>query len=162
MIQSKLAALVRLTRRSAARRPPRTKHAKTIWTSRNLLKRSWQNLALIALPAAVLVGIETYHATTILPDLARSRAAVTHTLQVIDAVRMLDAAIQNTQRGEQGFIITGNVEYLEPYTKGIEEVPARFAKIKKLAENNPEQQRRLARRHWSHSALAAYRLDGWC
>ncbi len=107
MIQSKLAALVRLTRRSALRQWPRMKDAKTIRTSRNLPKRSWQNLALIAVPAAVLVGIETYHATTILPDLARSRAAVAHTLQVIDAARMLDEAIQDAQRGEQGFIITG-------------------------------------------------------
>jgi CHASE3 domain sensor protein len=142
MIQSKLAAL-RLMRRSVSRQPPRTKHAKIIWTSRNLPKRSWQNLALIAVPAAVLVGVETYHATAILPDLARSRAVVAHTLQVIDAARMLDAAIQDAQRGEQGFIITGHPEYLEPYRDGIKEIPARLAELKKLTEDNPEQQRRL-------------------
>ena len=112
-------------------------------TSRNLPKRSWQNLALIAVPAAVLVGIETYHATTILPDLARSRAAVAHTLQVIDAARTLDEAIQDAQRGERGFIITGNLEYLEPYTEGIKDAPVRLAELKKLTEDNPEQQRRL-------------------
>jgi len=143
MIQSKLAALVRLTRRSVSRQPPRTKHAKTTWTSRNLPKRSWQNLALIAVPAAALVGIETYHATAILPDLARNRAVVEHTLQVIDAARMLDAATQDAQRGEQGFIITGHSEYLEPYRDGIKEIPARLAELKKLTEDNPEQQRRL-------------------
>src|SRR6476660_3578928 len=99
MIQSSLAALVRLTRRSAARQRLRTNDAKTMRTSRNLPKRSWQNLALIAVPAAVLVGIETYHATTILPELARSRAAAAHTLQVIDAARSLDDAIQDAQRG---------------------------------------------------------------
>jgi hypothetical protein len=103
MIQSSLAALVRLTRRSVSRQRLRTNDAKTMRTSRNLPKRSWQNLALIAVPAAVLVGIETYHATTILPDLARSRAAVVHTLQVIDAARTLDEAIQDVQRGERGF-----------------------------------------------------------
>jgi PAS domain S-box-containing protein len=113
-------------------------------TSRNLPKRSWQNLALIAVPAAVLVGIETYHATTILPELARSRAAVAHTLQVIDATRTLDEAIQDAQRGERGFIITGNVEYLEPYTNAIKDAPARLAELKVLTEDNPEQQRRLA------------------
>ena len=112
-------------------------------TTRNPPKRSWQNLALIAVPAAVLVGIETYHATTILPDLARSRAAVAHTLQVIDAARTLDEAIQDAQRGEQGFIITGNLEYLEPYTNAIKDAPARLAELKKLTEDNPEQQRRL-------------------
>ena len=126
MIQSSLAALVRLTRRSASRQRLRTNDAKTMRTSRNLPKRSWQNLALIAVPAAVLVGIETYHATTILPELARSRASVAHTLQVIDATRTLDEAIQDAQRGERGFIFTGNVEYLEPYTNAIKDAPARL------------------------------------
>src|SRR5580693_2313754 len=86
---------------------------------------------------------ETYHATTILPDLARNRAAVAHTLQVIDATRTLDEAIQDAQRGERGFIITGNVEYLEPYTNAIKDAPARLAELKVLTEDNPEQQRRL-------------------
>ena len=143
MIQSKLATLVRLTRRSASRHRPRTKDSKTIRTIRDLPRRSWQNLALIAVPAAVLVGIETYHATTILPDLAHSRTAVAHTLQVIDAARTVDEAVQDAQRGEQGFIITGNPEYLEPYTNSIKDASARLAELKKLTEDNPQQQRRL-------------------
>src|SRR6516165_2346030 len=139
MIQS----FVRLTPRSARRQRARTEAITTARTSRSLPKRFWQNLALIAVPAAVLVGIETYHATTILPDLARSRAAVAHTLQVIDAARTLDEAIQDAQRGERGFIITGNLEYLEPYTDGIKDAPARLTELKKLTGDNPEQQRRL-------------------
>jgi PAS domain S-box-containing protein len=143
MIQSKLATFVRLTPRSARRQRVRTEAAKNARASRNLPKRSWPNLALIAVPAAVLVGIETYHATTILPDLANSRAAVAHTLQVIDAARTLDEAVQDAQRGERGFIITGNIEYLEPYTRSIKDTPARLTALKKLTEDNPEQQRRL-------------------
>ena len=137
MIQSKLATFVRLTPRSAQRQRARTEAAKTARTSRSLPKRFWQNLALIAVPAAVLVGIETYHATTILPDLANSRAAVAHTLQVIDAARTLDEAVQDAQHGERGFIITGNIEYLEPYTRSIKDTPARFTALKKLTEDNP-------------------------
>jgi CHASE3 domain sensor protein len=129
MIQSKLATFVRLTPRSARRQRARTEAAKTTRTSRSLPKRFWQNLALIAVPAAVLGGIETYHATTILPDLARSRAAVAHRLQVIDAARTLDEAIQDAQRGERGFIITGNLEYLEPYTNSIKDAPARLTEL---------------------------------
>jgi CHASE3 domain sensor protein len=97
--------------------------------SRNLPKRFWQNLALIAVPAAVLVGVETYHATTILPELAHSRAAVAHTFQVIDTARALDEAIQDAERGERGFIITGNTEYLEPYMRGVKDAPTRLAQF---------------------------------
>jgi len=99
--------------------------------------------SLIAVPSAVLVGLETYHATAVLPDLARSQAAVVHTFQVIDTARALDEAIQDAERGERGFIITGKTEYLEPYSTGIKETPDKLAQLKKLSEDNPEQQRRL-------------------
>jgi CHASE3 domain sensor protein len=76
-----------------------------------------QNVALIAISAAVLVGIETYDATSNLPDFTRSRAAVAHTFEVIDTARVLDEAIQDAERNERGFIITGRSEYLQQYTK---------------------------------------------
>ena len=161
MIQSKLATFMRLTPRSARRQRARTEAVKTARTSRSLPKRFWQNLALIAVPVAVLVGIETYHATTILPDLARSRAAVAHTLQVIDAARTLDETIQDAQRGERGFIITGNLEYLEPYTDGIKDAPARLTELKKLTEDNPDSRPRQAAHsaRWRSSSCISGPLD---
>jgi PAS domain S-box-containing protein len=111
--------------------------------SRNFPKRFWRNIALIAVPSAALVGLETYHATAILPDVARRQAAVVHTFQVIDTARSLNEAIQDAERGERGFIITGKTEYLEPYRTGITETPEKITELKKFTEDNQEQQRRL-------------------
>jgi len=113
-------------------------------TGRRLPKALWQNLLLIAVPSAALIGLEIYDATAILPDLVRSQAAVTHTFHVIDTARALDQSIQDAERGQRGFIITGERRYLEPYTTGIQQAPVRLAELKKLTEDNPEQQRRLS------------------
>ncbi len=113
-------------------------------TIRKLPRMAWLSLALIAVPSAILAGVEVYHATGIRPELARRQTSVAHTFQVLDTARALDRAIQDAERGQRGFIITGKPEYLEPYRTGSQEAPARLAELKKLTEDNPDQQRRLA------------------
>src|SRR5438105_1571100 len=101
-------------------------------TSRNLPNLFWQSLGLIEVPAAVLIGLEIYQAVAILPALARNHEAVARTFQVIDAARALDQSIQYPERGQRGFIITGDPQYLEPYTSGTAAMPARLAELKAL------------------------------
>jgi PAS domain S-box-containing protein len=115
-----------------------------MWTRPHLAKSFWRNLLLIAVPSAALIGLEIYHATAIVPELARSQAAVAHTFRVIDTARALDQSIQDAERGQRGFIITGDAKYLEPYTKGIKEAPARLAELKELTAGDPDQQKRLS------------------
>src|SRR5712691_10587826 len=115
-----------------------------MWAIRSLPKVFWQSLALIALPAAALVGLEIYHATGVVPDLGETRRSVSHTFQVMEAARMLDQSVQDAERGQRGFIITGNPDYLGPYTTGIQEAPDRLAQLKTLTSDNADQQRRLA------------------
>ena len=115
-----------------------------MWTWRHLPRGFWQSLALVALPSAILVGIEIYHATAIVPEVARSHAAVAHTLQVIDTARALDQSIQDAERGQRGFIITGDARYLEPYTQALTRTPAELAQLKELTKDDPAQQKRLS------------------
>src|SRR5437016_40936 len=103
-------------------------------TSRNLPNLFWQSLGFIAVPAAVLIGLEIYQTAAILPDLARNQEAVAHTFQVIDTARALDQSIQDAERGQRGFIITGDPQYLEPYTSGAAATPARLAELKALTK----------------------------
>lgn len=115
-----------------------------MWTWRRLPRGFWQSLALVALPSAILVGIEIYHATAIVPEVAHSHAAVAHTLQVIDTARALDQSIQDAERGQRGFIITGDAKYLEPYTQALTRTPAGLAQLKDLTKDDPAQQKRLS------------------
>jgi hypothetical protein len=106
-----------------------TEAPKTTRVSRNLPKRFWQNLALIAVPAAVLVGVETYHATTILPELARSQAAVAHTFQVIDTERALDEAVQDAERASAALSSPETPNTSNHITRGVKGAPTRLAEF---------------------------------
>lgn len=101
-------------------------------------------LALIAVPSAILVVVELYDAAAILPDLTRGQAAVAHTLQVIDAARAVNASILDAERGQRGFVITGDPKYLDPYTAGVRSVPERLSELQQLIVGNPDQERRVA------------------
>jgi PAS domain S-box-containing protein len=114
--------------------PDRTSGVKQ-WRSRPF----WFGLALIALPALVVVGVEVYQVTVNVPEFRRSQQLVAHTIEVITTAQTLERAIQDAERGQHGFLITGNAAYLEPYETGVKEASASFSKLKALTVDNPEQ-----------------------
>jgi PAS domain S-box-containing protein len=105
-------------------------------------KALWQGLALMLLPSLALFGIEIYQISRIVPELRQSQELVGHTIDVITTAQSLERAIQDAVRGQRGFLITGNEEYLEPYKWGVQQVPVIFSALRKLTSDNPEQQRR--------------------
>jgi PAS domain S-box-containing protein len=107
--------------------------------------RLWPGLALIILPSLAFLALEAYHTVSVLPALERNQAAVTHTLQAIVTARTLSQAIEDAERGQRGFIITGRPEYLGPYRSGVTAAPERLAELQRLTSDNPEQQTRIRR-----------------
>ena len=104
----------------------------------------WRGLALILVPSLALFGTEIFTAVTIVPDLQQSQAQVAHTFEAIGAARALDHAIQDAERGQRGFLITGDEAYLDPYRTGVEEGPAKLRDLRQLSASSPVQQRRIA------------------
>ena len=109
-------------------------------TSPNGLRRG---LTLILLPSLVLVGLEIYKAASIVPRLRESQALVEHSFEVIAAAHTLDQAMQDAERGQRGFLITGDNSYLQPYDGGVGEAPGQLDELRRLTRYNPEQQRRI-------------------
>ena len=107
-----------------------------------LPKALWQGLALVLVPAVVLVGLQIYQILRTVPELRRSQDLVAHTIEVITTAQSLQLALQDAERGQRGFLITGDAAYLDPYRSGLERVPAILSKLKQLTADNPEQQRR--------------------
>ena len=89
-------------------------------TSPNGLRRG---LLLILLPSLVLVGLEIYKAISLVPALRQSQAMVAHSFEVIAAAHSLDLALQDAERGQRGFLITGDDAYLQPYHAGVQAAP---------------------------------------
>src|SRR6266851_3508427 len=99
-------------------------------------------LALILIPSSMLVGLEIYQIARNVPELRRSQELVAHTVEVTGTIQALERAIQDAERGQRGFLITGNPTYLDPYRTGVQEISDALAKVKQLTVDNPEQQRR--------------------
>jgi CHASE3 domain sensor protein len=104
--------------------------------------RLWQGLVLIIVPALALIGVEIYQLARNVPELRRSQDLVAHSMEVRATANALERAIQDAERGQRGFLITGDPGYLEPYQTGVKTIPDALAKLKQLTQDNPEQQNR--------------------
>jgi PAS domain S-box-containing protein len=103
----------------------------------------WLALGVIAAPFLALIALQIYQALYHVPALTRSHDLVVHTFGVISTAQALDHAMQDAERGERGFLITGELAYLDPYRTGIRNAPVLLEKLTQLTVHNPEQQRRL-------------------
>ncbi len=101
-------------------------------------------LALILLTSLIPVGLETYKAVSIIPALRHSQALVSHSFEVISAAHSVDQAMQDAERGQRGFLITGDDAYLGPYDAGVRAAPGKFDELGRLTRDDAEQQRRVA------------------
>jgi PAS domain S-box-containing protein len=128
-------------------RPPRSSGSRR-W--RRLLAQSVtpsglrRGLALVLLPAVALVALEIYKAASLLPALRQSQAVIAHSFETIAAAHSLDQAIQDAERGQRGFLLTGNDSYLQPYTAGLRQIPVKFEELSQLVRGDREQQNHLA------------------
>jgi PAS domain S-box-containing protein len=110
-------------------------------TSANGLRRG---LMLILLPSLILVGLEVYKAVSLVPVLRQSQAMVAHSFEVIAAAHSLDQAMQDAERGQRGFLITGDQAYLKPYYAGVQETPGKLDELRQLTRDSAEQQRHIS------------------
>ena len=106
-------------------------------------RRMWVGVACIVLPACVLAFLAGSQLFTVLPQLERSQDEVDHTFQVISAAQALGTAVRDAERGQRGFIITGDPSYLDSYHAGIARAPGLIAQLEQLTADNAEQRRRI-------------------
>jgi CHASE3 domain sensor protein len=99
----------------------------------------------IVVPLAALVALEAWQAFGRAPELVRSRELVTHASQVIESAQRLRSALQDAERGQRGYLITGAPAYLEAYHNGSAKSAPRLQQLRELTADNPEQQARIAR-----------------
>ena len=68
-----------------------------------------------------------------------------HSLQVRQAEAQLFSAVQDAEIGQRGYLLTGDLDYLTPYTQAQLDLPALRARLRDLTRDNPDQQARLDR-----------------
>ncbi len=94
----------------------------------------------IAVIALVVIAVTGHRATT---TLIENDERVAHTHLVRREIAELLTQLINAETGQRGFVITGDDEYLEPYTSALVEIQKLFTEVRRLFSDSPSQLRRL-------------------
>jgi len=87
------------------------------------------------------LGLGTIRASS---ERTQAEAWRDHTLQVIIEAERLTAALEGMQRGQRGYLLTGDSAYLEPYVQGSRDERVYRENLRRDTRDNPRQQANLA------------------
>lgn len=68
---------------------------------------------------------------------------VEHTDQVIGKANVVEKLLAESETGLRGYVISGEVSFLEPYIKATQSFPIELENLQKLVADNPPQQQKL-------------------
>jgi len=84
-----------------------------------------------------------------------NRSQVIKTQRTIDSVNQILINLQNVETGQRGYLLTGEVKFLEPYYESRNSLPLALSSTRELTKDMPEQARRID----SVETLITTRLD---
>ena len=100
-------------------------------------------LLFAVLPLVFLVAVAIFQLTIALPEASLSRAETAASFQTLRDVSAVDEAVQDAERGQRGFLVTGRDSYLEPYDHAKEILPALMGNLSRDVSGDGDQQGRL-------------------
>jgi CHASE3 domain sensor protein len=95
------------------------------------------------IPLLFIGGIVWFQLAKNVPDARTARANILLSFNTIRAANAVDKAVQDAERGQRGFLITGREVYLEPYMKAKESLPSLMVDLQQPSSTSPDQQLRL-------------------
>jgi CHASE3 domain sensor protein len=100
-------------------------------------------LLFAAVPLAFLAAIAFYQLFSNVPGARSAREDTKKTFLVVRTASALSEAIQDAERGQRGYLITGRDAYLDPYNSARVRLPQLLGDLQQAIVDRPEQQRRL-------------------
>ncbi len=95
----------------------------------------------VAIPLAFIAGVVIFQLAKNVPDARDARARTIQAFQSISTAKAVDEAIQDAERGQRGFLITGQEAYLGPYAEAKERLPQLVIDLQQAVGGDPGQQR---------------------
>ena len=92
---------------------------------------------LVALLLLSLIGSAAYFGVQ---DLLDDSALQSHTRQVLEQISQVELQMVNAETDQRGYVLSGQDEYLTPYTAAITLVPSVVEGLRTLTKDNPTQQ----------------------
>jgi methyl-accepting chemotaxis protein len=103
-------------------------------------KRLVAGFGLSALTLLMVAAVSYYN----ISRLIENDSWVKHSHQVRTELSSLLSDLADAETGERGYVITGDESFLEPYRSALGTIKGTFEHLRKLTEDNPSQQRRMA------------------
>jgi methyl-accepting chemotaxis protein len=88
----------------------------------------------------LVVAVVGYRSTD---TLIENERWVDHTHEVRRNLVALFSGVRDAETGQRGFLLTGQDEFLEPYSSSLKDIDAKFERVRSLTSDNERQQRRL-------------------
>ena len=138
--------------------------------------RGWRTraeivLALLvgAVPLVIVAGVVAIQLSRNVPAAQQARAQTLRDFTAIRAVEAVDGAVQDAERGQRGFLITGRDDYLDPYERAKERLPKLMQELQAATTGDTEQQQRVlklqaditTKMNELASTIAAMRASGY-
>lgn len=95
--------------------------------------------------AMVVVCLNAWLAFHSVEILDESQHWVAHTWQVINTLERIISSMKDVESGDRGYLLTGNPEFLEPYTDASREIPREFHQLVTLTADDPVRQAQIAK-----------------
>lgn len=136
--------------------PPNRSPQKRLLGWDGMKSRTSQSIvyALLGL-AIVIVSFNAWLAFRSVQALAVSQLWVSHTWRVIDALHALNDSLKDAETATRGYLLTGDEDYLGPYSQAKKNLPGELVDIQRLTTDNADQQQQLHELH----ALIATRMS---
>jgi PAS domain S-box-containing protein len=109
------------------------------WNSRLIIP----TLLFAGIPLLFIASIAVFQLAKNVPDARSARTNTVLSFNTIRAASAIDEAIQDAERGQRGFLITGSEVYLEPYTKAKERLPGLMVDLQQATIASSDQAPRL-------------------
>lgn len=100
-------------------------------------------MALLVGPFLGLMTLQGYQVLSQSPRTALSQRLVSHSFDVILTAESLRSALQDAERGQRGYLLTGQPAYLEPYHAAVSGARPLLRRLRRLTTDEPDQQRQI-------------------
>ncbi len=96
-----------------------------------------------AIPLVAVAAVVALQFARNLPEAQQARADTLRNFAAIRAVTQIDEAVQDAERGQRGFLITGREDYLDPYNRAKERLPGLMRELQSATAGDTAQQQRI-------------------
>jgi len=98
-------------------------------------------VALLVVALVIDAGLALHN----IREVAVSLQWVSHTNEVLARLETVLSTLKDAETGQRGYLLTGEVSYLEPYREAVDRLPGQTIALRQLTLDNPAQTARVLR-----------------